>query len=42
MLGAGLTALASPDVQFDAFFDAGVAGGAPDLLVGVGLSFRLR
>ncbi|MDT0630518.1 transporter [Rubrivirga litoralis] len=39
--GAGLTVLLSNDVQVDAFFDAGLTDAADDLVVGVGLSFRL-
>ncbi len=41
-IGGGVLARASPDVQLDAFFDAGVSGDADDLLVGVGVSFRLK
>ena len=41
VLGAGLAALLNPDTQVDAFFDAGVTDAAPDLVVGVGISFRI-
>ena len=39
--GAGLTALLTNDVQVDASFDAGLTDAAPDLVVGVGVSFRI-
>ncbi len=41
VLGAGLAALLNEDVQVDAFFDAGVTDAAPELVVGVGVSFRI-
>ena len=40
-VGAGLAALLNPDTQVDAFFDAGLTDAAPDLVVGVGVSFRI-
>ncbi len=41
-VGGGLTVIAHPDVQLDVFADAGVSGGAADVLIGVGLAFRIR
>lgn len=41
LAGGGLTALATPDLQFDAFFDAGLTDDALDLVVGIGVSYRL-
>ena len=40
-VGGGVLARPTPDVQLDAFFDAGVAGDASDLIVGIGASFRI-
>ena len=39
--GAGVATLLNDDTQIDAFFDAGLTDAAPDLLVGVGVSFRI-
>lgn len=41
LAGGGITALATPDLQLDAFFDAGLTDAAPDLIVGLGIAFRL-
>ena len=40
--GAGILVLAGANTQFDAFFDAGLTDTAPDLLIGVGVSFRFN
>ena len=40
-VGAGLAALLNADIQVDAFFDAGLTDTTPDLVVGVGVSFRI-
>lgn len=39
--GAGVTALLTDDVQLDASFDAGLTDAAPNVIVAVGVSFRL-
>lgn len=41
-VGGGLMVLGHPDLQLDVFADAGVSGGASDVRVGVGVSFRIR
>ena len=39
--GGGVAVVLGRDVQLDAFFDTGLTDAAPDLLVGVGVSFRV-
>ncbi len=41
LLGGGLLLLVAPRVQLDASFDMGLNAAAPDLMYGLGLSFRL-
>lgn len=41
-LGAGITYLLNPDAQLDVFVDAGLNDASEDVLVGSGISFRLR
>lgn len=41
LAGGGVAALLNADTQVDAFFDAGLNDAAPDLVVGIGISFRL-
>jgi hypothetical protein len=41
LAGAGVAVLLNEDTQLDAFFDAGLTDAAPDLVVGIGASFRI-
>lgn len=41
LAGGGVAVLLNEDTQLDAFFDAGLTDAAPDLVVGVGASFRI-
>jgi len=40
LAGAGLAALVTPLLQLDAFVNAGLTDAAPDLILGIGTSFR--
>jgi hypothetical protein len=40
LAGGGVAVLLNEDTQLDAFFDAGLTDAAPDLVIGVGFSYR--
>ena len=42
LAGGGVAARIDADTQLDAFFDAGLGGGAPDLTVGIGIAHRFK